>query len=387
MPIAVPILLLEPAMLARSRERIRSGDPALDGALDQLRQDAEQAMSAGPFSVTFRATVAPSGDKHDYVSMGTYWWPDPASPNGLPYVRRDGHENPEIHAYDVKPLKSMCATVMTLALAWYFTGDPRFAARTAHLLRTWFLDPATHMNPHLRFAQFIPGRCEGRCIGLIDTVYLVPVFIDVLPLLATSDAWTNDDANGMVDWCKRYLDWLRIDPLGQQERAEHNNHGTGCDLQLAAFAMTAEQLDLARAVIEEAKHRRIDAHIAADGRQPHELKRTRSLSYSVFNLSMLVSLARLGERVGIDLWQHRTPEGASLASAIDFVARTATQSSGWPFEQVVPVDHAPLVRLLRLAGRATGDHGGEKYVEAIERDGKLDLSRERVMLTDPAPNH
>ena len=35
------------------------------------------------------------GDKHDYLSFGSYWWPDPDKPDGLPYIRRDGGVNPE----------------------------------------------------------------------------------------------------------------------------------------------------------------------------------------------------------------------------------------------------------------------------------------------------
>lgn len=36
----------------------------------------------------------PSGDKHDHLSQAPCWWPDPATPNGLPYIRHDGPHNP-----------------------------------------------------------------------------------------------------------------------------------------------------------------------------------------------------------------------------------------------------------------------------------------------------
>jgi len=32
----------------------------------------------GPFSVTDRRRVPPSGDKHDFFTLAPYWWPDPA---------------------------------------------------------------------------------------------------------------------------------------------------------------------------------------------------------------------------------------------------------------------------------------------------------------------
>src|SRR4051812_47245670 len=55
--------------------------------------------ACGPFSVTAKAGVAPSGDKHDFVSLNPYRWPDPRSPNGLPYVKKDGQVNPETERY------------------------------------------------------------------------------------------------------------------------------------------------------------------------------------------------------------------------------------------------------------------------------------------------
>ena len=48
------------------------------------------SLSDGPWSVMDKQHVPPSGDKHDYMSLGPYWWPDPDKPDGLPYIRRDG---------------------------------------------------------------------------------------------------------------------------------------------------------------------------------------------------------------------------------------------------------------------------------------------------------
>ena len=61
--------------------------------LAKLETEARKALTAGPFSVTTKEVVPPSGDKHDYMSQAPYWWPDPKSTNGLPYIRRDGERN------------------------------------------------------------------------------------------------------------------------------------------------------------------------------------------------------------------------------------------------------------------------------------------------------
>ena len=56
--------------------------------LDAVHAEADEAMAVGPYSVMDEDETPPSGDKHDYMSLAPYWWPDPAKPNGLPYIRR-----------------------------------------------------------------------------------------------------------------------------------------------------------------------------------------------------------------------------------------------------------------------------------------------------------
>ena len=50
-------------------------DPALKPVLAQLAADAAQVASQGPWSVMEKPLTPASGDKHDYMSVGSYWWP------------------------------------------------------------------------------------------------------------------------------------------------------------------------------------------------------------------------------------------------------------------------------------------------------------------------
>lgn len=45
--------------------------------LVKLLLEAEQALQLREASVMDKTSVAASGDKHDYISLGPYWWPDP----------------------------------------------------------------------------------------------------------------------------------------------------------------------------------------------------------------------------------------------------------------------------------------------------------------------
>src|SRR5512142_174353 len=89
------VFALDPMALREAKRLVAAGDRSLRPAVERLRRDAAAALGAGPFSVIQKSRVPPSGDKHDYLSFGPYWWPDPKKPNGLPYIRRDGEVNPE----------------------------------------------------------------------------------------------------------------------------------------------------------------------------------------------------------------------------------------------------------------------------------------------------
>ena len=126
-------------------------------------------MSA-PLSVTRKDSAPPSGDKHDCMSLAPYWWPNPNSDNGLPYVRRDGKINPERNSIaDRQNLENTVAWVKTLALAYYFTANEDYAKQDSSMLQVWFLDPPTRMNPHLKYAQGIPERTTGRAAGIVES--------------------------------------------------------------------------------------------------------------------------------------------------------------------------------------------------------------------------
>ncbi len=161
----------------------------------------------------------------------------------------------------------MNSAVETLALAWYLTDRKPYAVHAASLLRTWFLDPATKMNPHLQFGQAIPGRVEGRYIGIIDTARLTRT-VDAIGLLEKSDAWTVKDHRAMQKWCAAYLRWFRTSDHGLGEQKTHNNHATWYDAQVVSLALFTGQEELARTTLESAKHRRIDTQIEPDGSQP-----------------------------------------------------------------------------------------------------------------------
>lgn len=350
------VFLLEGEHLAATKHKIQAGDTNFAPALAALKREAKAALRAGPFSVMHKTNVPPSGDRHDYMSIAPYFWPNPDTTNGLPYVRRDGERNPANRTSDRRNLSELIETVETLAQAWYFTDDEVYAAKAAHLLRAWFLDPATRMNPNFEYAQAVPGVNTGRGIGLIETAGLTGV-VDAIGLLAGAAAWTEADQRGTEQWFAQFLQWMRESKNGRDEAAAKNNHGTWYDVQVVSFALFTGQQEIAKNVLQAARIKRIAEQIEPDGRQPHELARTRSWGYSIMNLRGMMSLATLGEQVGMDLWNYETKDGRSIRRALDFLTPFALREKPWPYQQLgdwLPEGFASLARRSALKfNRAT----------------------------------
>jgi hypothetical protein len=347
------MLLLDFDRLKKARERSAS-DGTLKPTLEMVRADIAQLTKRAPRSVLDKELAPPSGNKHDYYSFGPYWWPDPNSPNGLPYIRRDGEVNSAVERTDFATFRDTIRNVDLLAMYGFYTGDETASSAVARQLRVWFLDEATRMNPHLEYAQAIPGICDGRGIGLIDTAKLC-LLPDVTELLRASGSLALADESALLAWLETYLDWMLTSEHGKAEAREHNNHGTWYDAQIATFALATKRLDIAREVLENVPSRRFATHIAPDGSQPHELTRTNSFGYSCYNLEGMFHLARLGEHVGLDLWSWEGENGATLRKALEFLAPYADAAREWPYPQIVPRDCTLLHALLRRAPFAFGD--------------------------------
>lgn len=351
--------------LASLQADVAKTNPRYREVLKRLRKNAEIARKRGPYSVVDKHEVAPSGDKHDYLSYARYWWPNPETRDGMPYIRRDGKTNNDLlNKGDRETIGKLYDDVETLALAGYLLNDDRSSKHAALLLRTWFLDPATKMNPNLRYGQAIPGRNDGRGSGIIDTRHFIRV-CDSVALLNETDAWSDADQAALVAWMKQYLDWLRNDPQGKDESNETNNHGSWYDAQVAAIATFVGERETARQIVKEAKSKRIATCIEPNGEQPAELERTKGLHYSIFSLSAMSVIARIGEQLDEDLWNYETDDGRSLRRGLDFVLPYMTGQREWPHKQIEEVSISPSdVGLFYLSARRYRD---KKYLRVIDR--------------------
>lgn len=372
-------ILMDGRMLAESKQRILAGDAALKPAFTKLIEDAKKTMEAGPFSVMNKTKLPPSGDKHDYVSYARYWWPDPSKPDGLPFIQRDGETYPEGQspaASDRSQLDKMVAGVETLGMAYYLTGEERYAEKAALLIRTWFLAPETRMNPNLKFSQGVPGKSDSTKAGIIDGRVFCRALEGVI-LISDSPALSSAEHAALRTWASQYLNWLKTDALPQDEATSKNNHGTFFDAQIMYFALFAGDTAFAKQIAEEAVKKRILAQIELDGTQPKELGRTRTFHYSAFNLQAMFMLAHMAERVGVDLWHAGD---SRMKVAMDFLAPFSDPSRPWPYPDI---DGEQRIKLLPLLLQAAVAYKDDSYKQMLEKLPLAERETQRENLAVP----
>ncbi|TVP75310.1 MAG: hypothetical protein EA353_14175, partial [Puniceicoccaceae bacterium] len=338
---------------------------------EKLLLNARAALSRGPYSVTDKAEAPPSGDKHDYWHPAPYWWPNPKTKDGYPYIRKDGErvpgtvlKGPGSERYDRTRLQDLFDDSITLALAWKASGDFAFAEHGVRLLRHWFIDEASRMNPHLRYAQ---GRnqtpqSEGSHSGIIETKDLY-FYLDAVQIFVEAGALDQSTENRFREWLRHFREWLRSSPQGQREVNQANNHGILFDLQEAAISAYLGDTAALSTIFRRARGR-ICHHFDPEGSQPHELKRSQTLHYCVFNLHSWFNLCTLAKQCGDNLHLIRTEQGRSLRSAYDWLMRHAIDLR-WPYPQAGAFDWNRLVALTYAGDVLFGTH----WSGIVERHG------------------
>lgn len=312
-------MCMDDTVLDAQRDLYRAGEPGPSQVVSQLIAAAENTLGRPTYSVTAKTEVAPSGDKHDYWSAAPYWWPNPDSPDGLPYVWRDGQRRPGTalwepgsERYDRSSLQSMIDETTVATLAGYFAREKRYFARGADLLRTWFLAPSTRANPHLRYAQVRRGRANGQgahtgVVEAKDLHYLV----DAAVILEREEVLRPSEVAGLRSWFEQYRTWLEDSEQGRRACAASNNHATWYDVQVAAIC---GYLDDVRGLMRALRRipERMRRQFEPDGRQPAELERATPQHYCLYNAQGWLSLAQLAGNVGQDVWSYRAAGGRQL---------------------------------------------------------------------------
>ncbi|KAJ7507000.1 chondroitin AC/alginate lyase [Mycena galericulata] len=352
----------------------------LGGAQDTIVAWAEEMNSYGPWTVTDKPILPPSGNKHDYMSWAPYQWPNCSGNKTVltleqmwttcPYVNRDGQVNPARNTIqDFQSFFNLSDAILYNALSHTFQNKTSsiYSQNIAKFINTWFLNADTSMNPNLNFAQMDggPSGQKGTFTGILDLRGFAKIASGILILRKHGSAdWTADIDSQMVAWSNEYINWLETAPTAKQAAAAKNNHGTFFVNQLAALKLivndTAGATTLGRGYFGGIYKNQIQSN----GEQPMEASRTRPYHYRNFNIAGMITNARLlkyADPTSND-WNTTTNHGATIQTALDFVmtVNPSTTSEKNVTEEIYPN--------VAAVAATYGDPQG-KYVQFLNSSG------------------
>lgn len=268
------------------------------------------------------------GTIHDYYSNGSYWWPNPETENHLPYIRRDGELNPENFTKHKDLILQLSLDTSTLYRAYKQTNNKIYISKLEENLVSFFVDPKTKMNPSLMYSQAIPGICEGRSIGLIDTLQLIDIPVIVSEMIRDG-IFSQAAPKGLSEWFNTYSNWLISSDFGIAESNEKNNHSITYYAQLAAFSLLSKNKETIHSKIREIFKSKLITQMGVDGFFPQEIKRSRSFGYSMFVVDNLSTIALLTSTKNDNLWSYRN----MIKKAIDAIFPYIQDKTKWPYGQ------------------------------------------------------
>jgi hypothetical protein len=354
--------------LEAQKARLKNGDKKAVLSYSKLINRVDKLLNSDPFSVVNKTGIPPSKDKHDYMSIGPYWWPNPETVDGLPYIRKDGEINPETrnNYTDFVENQNFIRAIKDLSNAYYLSDNLDYANKAIELIKVWFLNPETMMNPHLNYGQSIPGKNDGRCFGIIEFEGIIEV-LKFLELAKHNNILDKKTEDGMYNWLIAYANWLQNSKLGKEESTRENNHGTHYDIQLLNILLYLNRIDEVKTHLSTITKSRIFSQIEPDGSQPLELARTKSFSYSVMNLHGFMELVLLGQKVGIDLWNLESEDGRSIKKGYQYMVPYLTKGKKWEHQQIKDSKHSEqiLIRDLKSAKEWFNDKSFDVALDII----------------------
>jgi len=333
-------------------------------AFNDFLSEARILLTMPPISVINRTSNIENVDLNSFLSMSTYYWPNPETESGLPYIRQDGKLNPEVDLYNRSELTELRKAVTLLSFMYGITSEEKFAQKAKSLLEAWFINPKTKMNPHLQHAQFVPGVSDGSFIGVIQGRAFVYIF-DSLNLLKSSQVWDSEFESGMYNWISDFTDWLIKSPRGQLASNYYNNHSTWYDVQVAYFSRLIQNETNSLEVLNEVYSKRILTQIDENGVQIHEIKRKDGLKYSTLNLNGHILLANIisnsdeSRNIFTDRYENK------LESAIEYLLPSVLNPEVWPHKQVNHYSGCDFLPILNYSYNSGSNTASYSTIEQI----------------------
>jgi len=324
---------------------------------DRILAAAAEALKTPITPITTLPAPRTSGTPHDFYSEPEDFFPDPSNPTS-PWLERPSQANPDTFTTHRDAVYHLGVAIAGLTAACTITTDPKYAARAAEHLRTWFITPATRMNPTLQLAQRVPNTPTGRPEGVLDSLPLAEVARS-LRFLETSEALTPEELAAIRKWFADYAIWLNESRTAGLARDRRDHHASSWLFQAAAYAdANVTGLSSDDASLNALRHRfktaTLRAQMNGNGIFPREVATPTPFRNALFNLDLLTLACELLTTRFDNPWEYELQDGPGLRAAIAYHFPFIRTPSTWPYPaDAVHFKELPGRRIsLLLAGRA-----------------------------------
>jgi unsaturated chondroitin disaccharide hydrolase len=283
--------------------------------------EADKALDSKLVSITHnewkqKFNVSPN----EYVSLSTYYWPDPNNPN-CKYIKKPEINNDKYKYSDRKYIDIILNKIQYLALAYKISNNQAYADKGIKFIKCFFLNSKTHMIPRLSHSGIIikdQSKNSFTTHGCIIDTNSFCILGDLVEIIFNgSESDTTRSKNAMMLWFKNMSDWFLYSDYGIKAQARTNNWLTSYYVQVLSYLYASGQTESCKNILENNFERILTTQIEHDGTQPYEQTRDNPIHYSNYNLHLLTRLALIGKKYNIDIWSYKNSSGkGSLYTAM-----------------------------------------------------------------------
>jgi hypothetical protein len=283
----------------------------------RLTEVARESHRHGPWSVTDKPPGfgAPSGDPHDYYNVVNNLHP-PVLDDGslgftLPYVK--GHRISASHLfaerserYDASRFAALSYNVTVLSLASFFTGQEVYGQYAVKMLKVWFWDPGTKMNPHLDFSavRMNHNQTEWRGENVADFKH-VYFLLDAVRLLEEKHYLKPRQSKLFRQWMTKFLKWFESSEMAQWASTERDENAVWYDIIAASISYFLKRERKALQYFQLAESR-LRSHFDDSFEMPAASAVLLCEDAQMKLLYAWQVLARMSNTMGVDLWHKST---------------------------------------------------------------------------------
>ncbi len=270
---------------------------------------------------------------NNYASLAPYYHPNPDSPTGFPYVRKDGiRNNIAAETSDSRHLGKLYQIVVPCSILYHLIKSEDYALKSILAIKTFFINEETKMNPDLTYSGMVIGDSMDDLIirGAIINANNLSIVPDLIELLKPSIHWTSEIENGMISWFDSLSNWFKTSPRGILQSGYSHNIKTSYMKQLCSYLCACGKEVEARTYLEHNLRALLSAQIDSDGKQVLEMDRVKNRHYSNFNLTLLVNLSTIANSLGINVWNYEDETGrGSIKKAMKYLAYYYLHPAEW----------------------------------------------------------